>query len=71
MFSSENLALLAQICFQHFLNECRIENELMSAVVQKHNVYSMLTSYEQMVEFFTDVRYHQVNTLAVAELIKI
>jgi hypothetical protein len=60
MFSSDNLASLAEICFQHFLSECMIENTVMTASVLKHGVFSMLTSYESMVEFFTDTLYHQV-----------
>jgi hypothetical protein len=59
MFSSDNLALLAEICFQHFVKESTLQKKLTSYVV-KNDVYSLLTSYERMVDFFTDTKYHQV-----------
>jgi len=60
MFSADNLALLAEICFQDFLMKCTADNTLMSAHVIKNDVLSFLTSYDKMVEFFTDPSYHQV-----------
>lgn len=59
MFSADNLAILAEICFQHYLNQCSVENTL-SAYVIKNDVYSLLTSYEKMVDFFANNSYHQV-----------
>ena len=60
MFSSENLAALAGICFHHFLSECEEEHDIFTSYVLKKDVYSMLTSYKRMEEFFSDENYHQV-----------
>ena len=43
MFSSDNLALLAEVCFQHFLKGGTLQKKLTSYVV-KNDVYSLLTS---------------------------
>lgn len=59
MFSADNLAILAEICFQHYLNQCSVQNTL-SAYVIKNDVFSFLTSYERMVDFFANNSYHQV-----------
>ena len=59
MFSADNLAILAEICFQHYINQCSVQNTL-SAYVIKNDVFSLLTSYERMVDFFANNSYHQV-----------
>ena len=44
MFSADNLAILADICFQHYLSQVPVQNTL-SAYVIKNDVFSLLTSY--------------------------
>jgi len=59
MFSADNLCALAEISFQQFFHHSMVPNTFKAHVLKK-NVYSFLTSYDKMVEFFTDIRYHQV-----------
>ena len=59
MFSADNLCRLAEMSFNHFINKSMMSNEF-EAKVLKSNVFSFLTSYDKMVEFFTDPQYHQV-----------
>ena len=69
MFSADNLAILAEICFQHYLNQCSVQNTL-SAYVIKNDVFSFLTSYDRMVDFFANNSYHQVKYVIQIRLAK-
>lgn len=64
MFSADNLCALAEISFQQFFHHSMVPNTF-KALVLKKNVYSFLTSYDKMVEFFTDIRYHQVMNIFI------
>ena len=64
MFSADNLCALAEISFQQFFHHSMVPNTF-KAHVLKRNVYSFLTSYENMVDFFTDIRYHQVMNIFI------
>ena len=64
MFSADNLCALAEISFQQFFHHSMVPNTF-KAHVLKRNVYSFLTSYENMVDFFTDIRYHQVKNIFI------
>merc|ERR1719270_1825576 len=59
MFSADNLCALAEISFQQFFHHSMVPNTFKAHVI-KRNVFSFLTSYVKMVEFFTDSQYHQV-----------
>ena len=59
MFSAENLSCLAEMTFQQFFLQSMVPNTFKTHVIKK-DVYSFLTSYDKMVDFFTDTRYHQV-----------
>lgn len=60
MFSSDNLSALAGMCFQYFTTQCNSNKSTLSSYVIKKNVFAMLTSYESMLDFFTNTHYHQV-----------
>ena len=62
MFSSDNLSALAGMCFQYFTTQCNSNKSTLSSYVIKKNVFAMLTSYESMLDFFTNTHYHQVCT---------
>ena len=64
MFSADNLCALAEISFQQFFHHSMVPNTF-KAHVLKRNVYSFLTSYDKIVDFFTDSRYHQVMNIFI------
>ena len=68
MFSSDNLSALAGMCFQYFATQCNSKNSTLSSYVIKKNVFAMLTSYESMLDFFTNTHYHQVCTYSTSRM---
>ena len=59
MFSADNLACLAEMSFQHFHQQALVQKTFIAHVIKK-DVFSFLTSYEKMLDFFTDTGFHQV-----------
>ena len=70
MFSSDNLSALAGMCFQYFTTQCNSNKSTLSSYVIKKNVFAMLTSYESMLDFFTNTHYHQVCTYSTFRMIR-
>jgi hypothetical protein len=59
MFSADNLAYIAEMSFQHFHQQALVQKTFIAHVIKK-DVFSFLTSYEKMLDFFTETGFHQV-----------